>query len=458
MFVVKRSHHNPILVPDKDHYFEAFATFNMSVIKVGKIFYGVYRAVSAVDKLRTLEQISTIGIGESKDGTYFEERRQFIKPEEEWEKYGCEDPRVTYFEGQYYIFYTALSKYPFEASGIKVAVAVSKDLKKVNERHLVTPFNAKAMTLFGERVGGKVTVIVAVNTDMPPAKIAIAQMDRIEELWNVKFWEEWYKNIDKHVVDLKRFPYDHVEVGATPVKTKEGWLLLYSHIQNYFPGSNLDRIFGIEAVLLDKNNPLKVLGRTGGPLMAPREPYELLGHVPDVIFPSGALVKKDTLFIYYGAADMTACVAHVNLNDLISTMRSETSERWNFKRYLKNPIITPKTTHPWEAKATFNPAVLRLGDTTHILYRALSADNTSSIGYAASKDGVNIDERLSEPIYSSRESFESKKVAGANSGCEDPRLTKIGKTIYMCYTAFDGIGPARVAITSISEKNFLQKN
>src|SRR3989344_942577 len=392
MFVVKRSHHNPILVPYKDHYFEAFATFNMSVIKVGKIFYGVYRAVSAVDKLRTLEQISTIGIGESKDGTYFEERRQFIKPEEEWEKYGCEDPRVTYFEGQYYIFYTALSKYPFEASGIKVAVAVSKDLKKVNERHLVTPFNAKDMTLFGERVGGKVTVIVAVNTDMPPAKIAIAQMDRIEELWNVKFWEEWYKNIDKHVVDLKRLPYD------------------------------------------------------------------LLGHVPDVIFPSGALVKKDTLFIYYGAADMTACVAHVNLNDLISTMRSETSERWNFKRYLKNPIITPKTTHPWEAKATFNPAVLRLGDTTHILYRALSADNTSSIGYAASKDGVNIDERLSEPIYSSRESFESKKVAGANSGCEDPRLTKIGKTIYMCYTAFDGIGPARVAITSISEKNFLQKN
>ena len=101
---------------------------------------------------------------------------------------------------------------------------------------------------------------------------------------------------------------------------------------------------------------------------------------------------------------------------------------------------------------------MRLGDTTHILYRALSADNTSSIGYAASKDGVNIDERLSEPIYSSRESFESKKVAGANSGCEDPRLTKIGKTIYMCYTAFDGIGPARVAITSISEKNFLQKN
>ena len=61
-------------------------------------------------------------------------------------------------------------------------------------------------------------------------------------------------------------------------------------------------------------------------------------------------------------------------------------------------------------------------------------------------------------MYVPRENFELKKVAGGNSGCEDPRLTKIGKTIYMCYTAFDGIGPPRVAVTSISEKDFLQKN
>ncbi|KKQ19547.1 MAG: Glycosidase-related protein, partial [Parcubacteria group bacterium GW2011_GWC1_36_9] len=184
MYVVKRSHHNPILLPDKDHYWEAFATFNMSVVKVEKMFYGVYRAISAVDKLRTSQQLSIIGIGKSKDGIHFEDRAPFITPLEEWEKYGCEDPRITYFEGQYYIFYTALSKYPFEANGIKVALAISKDLKKIRERHLITPFNAKAMTLFGERVNGKITVILSVNTDMPPAKIAIAQFDKIEELWD----------------------------------------------------------------------------------------------------------------------------------------------------------------------------------------------------------------------------------------------------------------------------------
>ena len=466
MFVVRRSHHNPIIVPDKDHYWEAFATFNMSVLKIGKMFYGVYRAISAADKLRTPQQISTIGIGQSKDGTHFEERMPFITPLEEWEKYGCEDPRATYFEGNYYIFYTALSKYPFEASGIKVAVAVSKDFKKIKERHLVTPFNAKAMTLFPERLGGKITVILSVNTDMPPTKIAIAQFDDIEELWDSKFWEKWYKNLDTHVIDLKRSQFDHIEVGATPVKTSDGWLFLYSHIQNYFPGSNLKRIFGIEAVILDFDDPLKVLGRTCGPLLAPRESYELLGHVSDVIFPSGAIIKKparqsaggDTLSIYYGAADTTICVAHVNLADLISTMRPEIYQSWYFKRSEKNPIILPDKKHLWEAKATFNPAVLRIQNTTHILYRALSDDNTSSIGYASTKDGINIDERLPEPIYVPREDFESKKIAGENSGCEDPRLTKIAGTIYMCYTAFNSVGPPRVAITSISEKNFLQKN
>ena len=81
MFVLKRSHHNPILVPDRDHYWEAFATFNMSVVKKGKNFYGVYRAISAADRLRVPEQISVIGIGKSRDGIDFEvvvENEEFI--------------------------------------------------------------------------------------------------------------------------------------------------------------------------------------------------------------------------------------------------------------------------------------------------------------------------------------------------------------------------------------------
>jgi len=455
MYILKRSEDNPILVPNRDHYWEEFATFNMSLVKKGKTFYGFYRAISAVDKIIEQHQISIIGMGKSKDGIHFEDRVPFITPQESWDLHGCEDPRVTFFEGKYYIFYTALSGFPFGPENIKVGVAVSKDLKKVNERHLVTPFNAKAMTLFPERINGKITVIFSVHTDMPPAKMAIAEMDRIEQLWDPSFWEGWMKNVDSHTVDFRRNKYDHLEIGASPVKTKYGWLLIYSHIQNYFQSpENLDRIFGIEGLLLDKKNLTKILGRTKGPILSPEESYEMSGYIPNVVFPTGALVEKDKLSIYYGAADTTTCLAYINLNDLISSIYTKTDEKWKFKRGPNNPIIIPNKNNKWEAKATFNPAAIYLNNKVHILYRTLSDDDTSFIGYAMSKDGFNITERLADPIYTPREDFENKKISG-NSGCEDPRMVKIGKNIYICYTAYDGIGPPRVAVSFISVKDFL---
>ena len=137
MYVVKRSKHNPFLIPNRDHYWEEFATFNMCPIKHGKNIYGVYRAISAVDALRTPHQTSVVGIGKSTDGIHFKDCAQFIVPREEWDQYGCEDPRITFFEGKFYTFYTALSKYPLGPEGIKVAVAISKDLKKIDESTII---------------------------------------------------------------------------------------------------------------------------------------------------------------------------------------------------------------------------------------------------------------------------------------------------------------------------------
>ncbi len=459
MFVVRRSHHNPILVPDHNHYWEAFATFNMCPIKKGKSYFGVYRAISASDKLRTPEQVSIIGIGKSKDDSHFEERMPFIVPVEEWEQYGCEDPRITFFEGKYYIFYTALGGYPFSSENIKVAVAISRDLKNIEERHLVTPFNAKAMALFPERIGGKVTAIVTAHTDTPPVKIAIVQTDDISDFWNQSFWETWQAEIDMHIIDPRRSEHDHVEVGAPPIKTKYGWLLVYSHIENYFsPGEHTPRIFSVEALLLDLNDPQKIIGRTKGPILVPEEPYELSGYVSDIVFPSGVILEKDTLSIYYGAADTTSCIARVNLHDLVATMNPKTSSEYHFLRSQENPILIPDKNHDWESKAVFNPAAIDIAGTTYIIYRALSDDNTSTFGYATTKDGITILERGTVPVYEPKEDFEIKKISGGNSGCEDPRLTKIGKDIYMCYTAFDSVGPPRVAITSIKEKDFVARN
>jgi len=459
MYVAKKSSYNPILIPNRDHYWEEFATFNMCPIKKGDVIYGLYRAMSAIDELNPQHQVSVIGIGKSKNGIHFEERRPFITPQEEWDKNGCEDPRITFFEGKYYIFYTALSRYPFSAEGIKVGVAVSKDLEKVEERHLVTPFNAKAMTLFPERVNGKIVVIFSLHTDNPPSQICLAYFDKIEDIWDEDYWEEWIKDADSHTLNFKRNAYDQLEVGAPPIKTKYGWLLIYSHIQNYFPGpEKLDKVFGVEAVLLNHENLTKLVGRTGGPILTPGESYELTGYVNDVLFPTGALIDKDILTIYYGAADTTVCIAHVSLSDLISTMLLELSDGGGLHRYSKNPVITPMAEHSWETKATFNPAAVYLNNKVHILYRALSNDNTSVFGYASSKNGFAISERLPDPVYVPREDFENKKIAHGNSGCEDPRVTKIGKKIYICYTAYDGANPPRVAVSSITQKDFLKKN
>ena len=456
MFVVKRSQENPILVPQREHHWEAFATFNMSVVKHGRHIHGLYRAISSKDPLRTPNQISTIGIAKSLDGIHFKDRKQFIEPIEEWEKFGCEDPRITFFEGRYYIFYTALSVYPFAPEGIRTAVAISDDLKKVKEKHRVTTFNSKAMVLFPERINAKATLLFSAHTDGAAAKMVTAQADDISEFWSPKFWESWYSKMNENEIkQLRRNDYDHVEVGATPIKTKYGWLVVYSHIQNFFPGGNGGPLFGIEALLLDLENPQKIIGRTKGPLMVPEEPYEISGHVSNIVFPSGVLLNGNTLIIYYGASDTTACSARVNIDDLILSISVETEGHFHFKRLEKNPIITPITDHSWESKATFNPATIDLGGKIHILYRALSNDNTSTIGYALSVDGAKIVERLVEPVYLPREDFETKKIEGANSGCEDPRLTKIGKDLYMCYTAYDSIGPPRVAVTSIGIKDFL---
>ena len=459
MYVVRRSKHNPILIPDIDHYWEEFATFNLCPIKRGSIFYGLFRAISAVDILQNPRQVSVIGIGTSKDGVHFKNRTPFITPQEKWEKFGCEDPRVTYFEGTFYTFYTALGEFPFNAEGIKVAVALSRNLKKVHERHLVTPFNAKAMTLFPERINGKIVVMFSFHTDSPPAKLVFATLDKMEELWLPAFWSKWEEKIDDYTIDLKRSPYDHVEVGAPPIKTKYGWLIVYSHIQNYFPNpNNLDKIFGIEAVLFDLKNPMKIIGRTAGPMLVPEEPYELSGYVPNVVFPTGAIAKKDVLTVYYGAADTTACSFQLNLTDLVLSIHYEYKDRFRFKRSPKNPIIVPINENEWESQATFNPGAIMLDGKTHILYRAMSGDNTSTFGYAVTRNGSDIIKRFPLPVYIPREDFESKKNSGQSSGCEDPRLTKIGSNIYLCYTAFNSTGPWRVAVSSITEKDFVSHN
>lgn len=454
--IIKRAQENPILRPVSHHAWEGQAVFNGCPIQKGDKTYLVYRAVS-IPYYHTAARAniitSDIGVAESKDGICFENRHRFIVPEHDWERFGCEDPRVTKLNNKYYIFYTALSQYPFRAEGIKVGLAISKDLKKVEKKYLITPFNAKAMALFPEKIGKKIWAILTVHTDKPPAKICLVSFNKEEELWSEKFWQEWHKNFEKHSLPLQRKSEDHIEVGAPPLKTKHGWLLLYSYIRNY---TSPKKLFGVEAVLLDLKNPFKILGKIEMPILVPSEYYEKVGMVPNIVFPSGAIIKGDWIHLYYGAADTTCCFALIKLSNLLEEMLKKEEKRTALERVKEKPIITPNPQNFWENKAVFNPAAIYLEKRVHIIYRALSQDNTSVFGYASTQDGVNIEYFSPEPIYFPRESFEQKSHEGGWSGCEDPRITKIDDKIYMCYTAFDGKLP-RVALTSILVKDFLEK-
>ncbi len=329
MIHVKRYSSNPILIPNTENPWEAYAVLNGNVVVKNNTYHMVYRAISSVQQWHDAQiRISSIGHATSTDGYVFSHRKQFIVPEYAWEQFGCEDPRVTFIDGKYYIFYTAISTNPPSPQGIRVGIAVTKDFSTIEEKHLVTPFNAKAMVLFPKKINGKYAALLTADTDNPPAKIAIVYFDQLSQLWDQPFWEEWYKNISEYTLPLVRGSNDHVEVGLVPVATEKGWLFVFSYIQNYF---TQHKLFGIEAALLEKNNPLHIIKKTQEPFMVPQYYPELYGTIPNIIFPSGGLKIGNTLRIYYGASDTSICEAEVSISgvvrDIIASIPQQLQEQ-----------------------------------------------------------------------------------------------------------------------------------
>ena len=111
-----------------------------------------------------------------------------------------------------------------------------------------------------------------------------------------------------------RYPREMVQIGncGSPIELDEGWLLL-TH------GVGAMRKYSIGAVLLDKDNPAKVLGRTSQPILSPTEDRE--GYVPNVVYTCGALRHREMLFVPYGVADSSVAFAWVPLPDLLGSLR-----------------------------------------------------------------------------------------------------------------------------------------
>ncbi|HEX4104004.1 MAG TPA: hypothetical protein VHZ04_00810 [Candidatus Paceibacterota bacterium] len=155
---------------------------------------------------------------------------------------------------------------------------------------------------------------------------------------------------------------------------------------------------------------------------------------------------------------------------LRAAARTEKAKRpHQLDRHEGNPIMEPRETNFWEMKATFNPGAIYADRRVHLLYRAIGGDDISVLGYAASDDGFTITERLDDPAFipdATKKPDPNAPVqtlpaycsgGGWNGGCEDPRLTLLDDQVYLMYTAFDGWGSIRIALTSIDVKDFLNK-
>jgi predicted GH43/DUF377 family glycosyl hydrolase len=453
----KRYYHNPILMPSELNSWELEATFNGCPIKETNEKINIfYRAISPPQDIENNKlHLSTIGHATSDDGGLnYKNRNLLIKPEFDWEKYGCEDPRVTKIDETYYIFYTALSKFPFEAEGIKIGLAKTKDFKKI-KKYPITHFNSKAMALFPEKINGQYWAILSVDSDQPPTEIGLASFNKEKEIYSKKYWESWYQKRTEKKLDLKLKDTDHFEVGAPPIKTKEGWLLIYSYIRNYFV-PNKKTVFEIRAVLLDLKNPFKILGYSSSPLLIPEKEYEIYGQIPEIVFPSGGYVENDKLHIFYGGADTVCCGAEYDLDEVLNDILKKELTPKLVKRYQGNPILKPISQNEWEARSVLNPGAIYEDNKVHLLYRAESFKHVSVLGYASLSDGFNVNERLSEPAYIPRKEFELNEK-GEFCGCEDPRLIRVEDKIYMFYTAFDGNTPPKVAVSWIKRNDFVRK-
>jgi len=118
--------------------------------------------------------------------------------------------------------------------------------------------------------------------------------------------------------------WQSLKVGPGPhlIETDEGWLLIYHGVWLSCNGY----LYSVGAALLDLDEPWKVLHRSKDYLLAPTEPYERVGDVPNVCFPSSAVVDGDDLYLYYGAADTCVSLAQAKLPDLIGLVKTHSFE------------------------------------------------------------------------------------------------------------------------------------
>lgn len=293
---------NPIIAPREEKSWELKGTFNPGTIVENGTIHILYRAVAE-------NRVSRLGYARSNNGTVIYDRSEkpIVGPSAGWEEFGCEDPRITRLDDRYYITYTAYSR-----RGPRLALASTFDFKNFEKLGLIGPDrDDKDCVIFPERIAGKIALLHRLES-----KIQIAYFDSIPHLQKSReFWRSYVEHLDDYEVIRSKFPWEQrkVGVGPPPIKTDRGWLVLYHAV-------SIDHIYRVGAMLLDLENPARVLNRSREPILEPEMDFEKHGVVSNVVFPDGVAAVNGTLLVYYGGADAVCCVASAPMNQFLDEL------------------------------------------------------------------------------------------------------------------------------------------
>lgn len=279
-------------------------------VKTGKLIIKEFdKADSSIDfsdsrLVRTpagqyLTSISHLRIARSKDGIDFDiDENPAMFPENKYERFGIEDPRITYIDGRYYINYSAIS----DITGVTTCLASTTDFAMFTRHGVIFMPDNKDVAIFPEKINGK---YYALNRP-------ISYDYQVRDMWISESTDLIYWGNHTKLMGTREGYWDNERIGcgAVPFRTDEGWLEIYH-------GSSKNNIYCLGAVLLDADKPWKVIARSKKPILEPQKDYELNGFFGNVIFTCGVLYEEGRVKIYYGAADTCIAYAEINLADIL---------------------------------------------------------------------------------------------------------------------------------------------
>lgn len=249
-----------------------------------------------------LTTMSYLRLVSSTDGLHFADDPDFppIFGQGELEAFGIEDCRVATTVEGFYLTFT-------EVSSVAVGVGLmhTTDWHTFTRYGMIFPPHNKDCALFEQKIGGK---YYALHRPSSPELGG-------NYIWLAESPDRLHWGNHRCVATTRPGKWDSARIGAgaSPVLTEKGWLEIYH-------GADAHHRYCLGALLLDLEDPSKVVARSEEPIMEPIASYEQAGFFGNVVFTNGQLVDGDTVTIYYGASDEVICRAEFSIHEILHTL------------------------------------------------------------------------------------------------------------------------------------------